>query len=269
MIKEKAFFWPRLFYESLAPSERRLTSEKSVLKLQQANSHLWQALNIYDDFLDGAGTAPKLPEANRHFRKFLEIYYRLNLPSNFYCLFNKVMDDLDSANREESRGLIIKNNGIRSLKNLSRKSLALGLGPLAILSGGGEKMSGRRAEAVLNFFRYALAAKQLSDDARDWREDLKAGKITVANNFFGKKLSAGRASLIKKPDEETKLNLLFASKSAPILIDRIDKLSKLSRKEIKKSGLANTALLADAILLPLETGVGESRFFLSLLQSSA
>jgi len=267
MKKENAFFWPRLFYGSLPKQERKLIPVGLVEELQQANQHLWRALNIYDDFLDGTGVARRLSVANDHFRKFLEIYYRRNLPADFYLLFDRVLADLDKANRQEA---LNQSGGHRQklfLKDLSKKSLALGLGPLAIIASEGKKMTDRQARATLDFFRYALAAKQLSDDARDWQEDLEAGKITVANAPIDKALKQLKKNS-KPVDDNLRINLLFAQKAAPKLINNIGRLTKLARYEIKKAGLAESNPLADSILSPLETGVEEAGSFLRLLRQT-
>ncbi len=83
MTLEKPYFWPEWFAAELDAGEKKKIKPKLILKLNRANLYLWRALNIYDDFLDGAGQAMRLPLANRYYRRFLEIYYRLNLKTDF------------------------------------------------------------------------------------------------------------------------------------------------------------------------------------------
>jgi len=261
----KAYFWPRWFYDSLPVEKQKNIPKNLVIKLQRANLYLWQALNIYDDFLDGNGQAQKLPDANNHFRKFLEIYYRQNFPSDYYYLFNQVLTDLEAANRQEVLGLTARDYQTISLKNLSRKSLALGLGPLALLSYSGYRIDDSRCQTTLNFFRYALAAKQLSDDARDWAEDLNANKITIVNSPINKFLLASHLKY-QTLDQCPEANLFFARRVAPRLIKNLAKLISLARREAQRAGWSPANRLADALLAPLETGVSETTYFLKLLR---
>jgi hypothetical protein len=258
---EKAYFWPLCFYQDLPKKQQNKIPKKLINKLQSANLYLWRALNIYDDLLDGAGQINKLPQANIYLRKFLEIYYRQKLPDDFYKLLNSVMLNLELANKKELDKKIETMNDLPALLELSDKSLALSLGPLAILAYIGEKTNGARFQATLNFFRCALAAKQLADDAQDWREDLNAGKITRANFIIKEKIKAS----YKKQLSPTEINLLFASYSAPQIINDLDQLIRLTKKELPSIKLRAPQQIYQIILDPIARGVKESGTFLRQL----
>ena len=101
MPTEKVYFWPQWFADSLPIQPKREISKAVIRKLGRANTYLWRALNIYDDFLDGRGRPSRLSAANQYYRRYFTICYSLKLPGDFYKLLTAVMDDLDTANREE------------------------------------------------------------------------------------------------------------------------------------------------------------------------
>jgi hypothetical protein len=232
---------------------------------------LWRALNIYDDFLDGDGRSENLPTANSYYRRFLEIYYRLNLKSSFYCLFNKIIADLDEANRREVlyNKLKIKNGRIfipRRLPNfpdltkLSRKSLALGLNAIALLYISGAGKNSYKIRATLNFFRAALAAKQLADDAQDWLEDLEGGIITSANVLVLR--AAKNHGLILNLRKNSKMAyLLFATEASAKLSIELGKLCQRAKSTAEKAGLNTQGPLIKNLINPLESGLREASEF--------
>jgi len=282
-MKEKAYHWPRWFAASLPPSEQRLIKPGLIEKLSRANLCLWRALNIYDDFLDGEGRPETLPAANAYYRRYLEIYYRLDLSDDFFRLFDRVNADLDAANLREARcpRLLIEDGRVvmprrlpefKSLRDLSDKSLALGLGPLAIIASlGGTTTSARanttaRLTKTLNFFRYALAAKQFADDARDWREDLKKGAISACNVLILKEARRRHLSLDWKR-RPIAAYLLFVAVS-PKISSRLTQLCRQTRLAGRQAGLKPRSRLLQEIIGPLERGLTESARFRSKLRIS-
>lgn len=276
MIKTKVYFWPQWFAAAWPGQQKRRLPATLIKKLNRANLYLWRALNFYDDFLDGSGRPTNLPRANSAYRHFLEIYYRLNLSPNFYKLFNRIISDLDKANRQEIQnqrcqivnGKIILNAQVDflNLTDLSRKSLALGLGPLAILSALDENND--KINQTLNFFRLALAAKQLADDAKDWLEDLKNGRLTAAN-FLVLKAAKKRGLTLDLKQKPEIAYLLFALEASPILSKNLQTLCRLSRQAAAQIPLPPAARLIKEIIGPLETGLKETEHFRSLWLKTA
>lgn len=271
MTKEKVYYWPLWFSKLLSQREQKKI-KKILPKLQIAQLFLWRALNIYDDFLDGEGKREELPKANNYFRRYLEIHYQLNLSSDYYKLFNKVISNLEKANVDEVLALKLQiKDGLvttpkklpnwKNIINLSDKSLVLAFGPLALLSALGYKTSGQKMKAGLNFFKYALTAKQLADDSYDWLEDLKDGFITAANTPILKAAERKHITLDFKDKPEI-LYLLFAQESSPIIITGIEKFCKKAKQEIKKINNKTTNSLISKLILPLEKSCQESKKFI-------
>ena len=157
--------------------------------------------------------------ANNYFRKYIEIHYQLNLPKDYYKLFNKLFSALDKTNRDEilAKKIRIKNNIIitpkkfslqSNSKSLSNKSLVLALSQIAILFSLNYKKTDLKLKSTLNFFKYALTAKQLADDSHDWLEDLKNGLITQANIPILKAIKRDKLK-INLDSNKAYLNLLF------------------------------------------------------------
>lgn len=273
MKTEKAYFWPQWFFDSLDKLDKQKVPALTIKNLCRANLYLWRALNLYDDFLDGDGLPKNLPLANNYYRKFLEIYYRLNLSDNFYKIFNRIVTDLDNANRAEvsAEKLKIKNGRIyyprclqtfNNLTPLSRKSLALCLGSIAILDiiSRKEKRGSNnlpQIKATLSFFRHALAAKQLSDDSCDWLEDLKAGSITPANALI---LRAAKKKYLTLNFQKNLgiLYQLFIDEASQKISDGIKALCSQARHEGLKMGLASKSPLIKNLIEPMESSVSRA-----------
>lgn len=270
---EKASFWPNWFCLALPLEQQAKVEHRMLLKLNRANRYLWRALNIYDDFLDQEAQSAQLPLANGYYRRFLEIYYRLDLPAAFYQLFKDVMDDLDIANRQEvqKHHLPIKNGQLTppqkipsftNLVDLSRKSLPLGLGAIALLYRIKPEIAKTEVTATLNFFRYALAAKQLADDARDWFNDLKAGRITAANTLVLRAAKKYQLSLDLNRHPEISY-LLFAQEASKKITANLSSLCHQAKQAARDIHLAPDCRLLAEIIGPLETGLTEVSQFRS------
>ncbi len=272
---EPIYYWPKWFLEILPQSEQKRIPSNLIRKLNQAQIHLWRALNIYDDFLDDQGKKAELPVANAYLRQFLETFYRLNLPPDFYVLFNKTIASLEKNNRQEvlQSKLKIKNNQIiipkklpiiSNLIKLSQKSLPLALGPLAILSFLGHSPKDQKMITSLRFFKYALSAKQLSDDACDWFEDLENGLLSSVNILILREARKRRLILDLKQRPEI-IFLLFAEKIAPQISQQLKTLLSQARRELAKITPDSKCQLIRQLINPLERAINKSQEFQALL----
>jgi len=271
---EKIYYWLSWFKETLSAAEQAKLNPDLITVLRHSQLSLWRALNIYDDFLDGEGEPAKLPLANRHYRYFLKTYYQLGLTSDFNKLFEKVMTSLDNDNQREAEQMKLKiKKGelimpkklphFHQLTSLSRKSLALALGPIALLNILGYRTKDPKIQTTLRFFKYALAAKQLADDAHDWREDLQAGKITAANVLLLQTAKKNKINLNLKRRPE--IAYLLFSLGAPELTSNLNKLCAQARQTAKKLKWPADAKLIKQIIVPLENGAREASEFQKLL----
>jgi len=271
-----AALWPKWFLTSLNKKERKKIKAAVLKKLILGQAYLWESLNLYDDIMDEPSDAKKLPQANNYFRRYLEIYYRLDLSNDFYDIFNLLFDDLDRANFQEATrkklkvrsGLIVPYERMPEfpdLKSLSKKSLALCAGPLAILYLIGDGSSLKKAPGLINFFRYALSAKQLADDSCDWLEDLKNGAITYPNSLVIKAARNKRLKLDLKKNPEIAY-LLFVE-IAPLISRDIYSLCRKARHEAKEIGLPVKSPLILNLIKPLEKAVLKAQKFNRLLKT--
>ncbi len=263
-----AYSWPDWLASSLL---NKKMLPKKINKFKYAQKNLWQALNIYDDFFDGEGKPDKLPKANRYYRDFLKIIYLNKLPLSFQKISEKILNDLDLANSQEiKQNKIIWQNGVPKLpknipnfsylKNLSKKSLALALAPIAAIL----TYKKLNEKWLINFFRYALAAKQLSDDAKDWLDDLYSGKLTAVNIRV---IQEGKNRKIKKNlyKKTEILHLLFAYGAAIPTCYNILKLCKQARNEAHKLKINDKAPIIIGLILPLEKAANKALRFKQLL----
>lgn len=269
---EKTYYWPGWLADSSGGKNKFKTQKKLFGQIQ---IYLWRALNIYDDFLDGEGQPEKLPLANRYFRNFLTAIYNLKLPVYFYKWAETKLFDLEKANQEEAKNKKIKiNQGLinlpknlpkfNNLVKLSNKSLALSIAPIALLIKTGLIKNKINLKKFNNLFKYALAAKQLADDAYDWLEDLKAGRITAVNVLI---LSAAKnkklkINLKKKPELAY---LLFAEAAAEKTCYYILNLCAQARNEAEQINMDNTAPIITKLINPLEQAAQKALNFKKML----
>lgn len=178
---------PFRFHEALLPSARH-TNSRIPLQLGAANAYGWMAYTLYDDILDGDADGSLLPVANTCLREVTRIFETLAAENPLITkIFHHIMDTLEAANAWEVGQTRVSARDAQGLpmgslpdygayEKLADRSLGHALGPVTLLL-----MSGRvqEAQVLLRFFRQYLIARQLDDDAHDWEEDLRAGRINA------------------------------------------------------------------------------------------
>ncbi|MFA6514353.1 MAG: hypothetical protein WCT50_03660 [Patescibacteria group bacterium] len=269
---EKTYYWPTWLFDSFNSS---LKDETQKCLFGQAQTHLWRALNIYDDFLDNEGEPKELSSANYHFRSFLKIIYTAKLPKYFYLWAENKLLILEKANKlEVSTRITLINEGIitipkslphfNNLTKLSEKSLALAIAPVALLIKNGIIKENKELKIINDFFKYGLAAKQLSDDASDWLEDLKNNTITAVNVLILKEAKNKKIKLNINRRPEI-LYLLFIEAVAGKTCYNILNLCAKAKKEAAKLGLENQAPIILKLIKPLETAAQKALNFKKML----
>ncbi len=259
---EKAYYWPYWFTSSCPETKKQLKSKKFSQLYGQGQIYLWRALNIYDDFLDGSGKAIELPRANDYFRRFLKILYQSKLSPETLKNFEAVIIDLEKCNQEEVRQSTLRKTkrgwkvptripDFSNLTRLSRKSLTLAIMPICCCIKINPGLNLAQQEKQLEFFRIALAAKQLADDAADWMEDLLAGKITPATSLIIKATQKQKIKL-NLENNPTQLHPIFISSAGQQLAHNILILCHLARQQAIKCGISSTAPILQELLRPLE-----------------
>ncbi len=271
MKNEKVYYWPKWTAEISSKKQSQNIDKPVLSKLSRSQNLIWRALNIYDDFLDSVGKPEGLPLANADFRTYIKIFYDLNLSDNFYILFHRLFRNLEQANRQEviqNRLEIIDGKIIIPKKlpnfsrseNLSDKSLVLALAPLAVFDLMDKKNN--KNYYLLKFFKYALSAKQLADDAEDWFEDLQKGQISAVNYLILKQARKKKINInLNKPEE---LYSLFIKNAALASGQEILTLCAKARKEMGKIDKTENKLIRK-IIYPLEKAVNRAKdFYLSM-----
>lgn len=77
---------------------------------------------------------------------------------------------------------------------LADRSLGHSLGPLAILLALGNARDSARYRATLTSFRHYLIARQFHDDAHDWADDLRRGRVTSVSAMVLREFAANDAA---------------------------------------------------------------------------
>jgi len=164
------------------------SSPTFLKRLSAANTYGWIAYTIYDDFIDDAGEPLLLPAANVAMRLSYDLY-RNAVPDkqDFRQYVQQTFNTIDAANAWElthCRFSVYKGKTIcietlpdyKDLAQLANRSLGHTLSPLAVLARNNEM-----ADAFQNIstaLKHYIIAKQLNDDAHDWRQDIMHGHIT-------------------------------------------------------------------------------------------
>lgn len=190
-IRGERTLFPYFFSRSLALSDE--ISREFITRLCLANIYGWAAYTVYDDFLDDEGETSLLPAANFFLRELASSYAGL-LPetAGFRSVFRKIMDMIDTANAWEIKNCrTTQKNGViripselpdyQGLEKLYERSFGHALGPLAIMCSLGSLPGTPDFEALSDFFKHYLSARQLNDDMHDWEEDLRKGQL----NYIG------------------------------------------------------------------------------------
>jgi len=271
---EPIYFWPNWFKKILSQKEQNKIPLMVIKKLSQAQVYLWRALNIYDDILDDQNNIDKLPQANRYFRLFLETHRSLNFPHNFYLLINQLFTKLEKYNHQELRDKKIKTINSRiiipkkllsysKLLKIADKSLVLAISPLAILFYMGYSTKNIKIKKGLKFFQLILTAKQLSDDACDWWEDLNNGQLTPITSWLLREAKNKKLKLdLKNPKN---IFLLFAKQITPIISQKLTLLLNQARQELVEISYQSPNQLIKNLIEPLEKPINKAKKFSELL----
>jgi hypothetical protein len=270
MPREKAYYWPSWLAQSFNNSD-----QNPEPKFSQGQLALWRALNIYDDLIDGDNSQADLMSANHDFRKFLGALYNSNLPPDFIEQADKIITIWEKINRQEQQApkLIIKNGAIKIPKNLTLKNSA-NLGyqkslPLAVLPiAGALKLklvnSPQEVKYLFNFFKYALAAKQLADDASDWLSDLKNGKLNPVNCLVLGAANSRKIEINLKSRPEIAY-LLFAENAGPKTAKNILDLCHHATREALRLKIKDNSPIIKSLIRPLRLAAEKVLNFQNLL----
>lgn len=201
-IRFSPIFWQR--------DCRVLINNFSAPDWATASLFLWTAYSLYDRLIDDDNNLEILAAANLALVESVMLFANLVKPEKHY-LINYHLGDLEKANQTEyllKKRLERHPHGWNKLKikkilfSSYRKSLGLYL-PLLLIAQSQRK-------ALINFLKFFLRARQLSDDLADWREDLQKGSPTPV--IIALKKAEKKYSHLLHSEE---LELLFFQKIYP------------------------------------------------------
>lgn len=174
--KNEVFLTGFRFHKHLHERLRGRISESDVLDLCGAGVLGWIGYGIYDDLMDGHGDPSLLPLANACAGAARRRFTKAPLPKAVSEAVEGILDGMEAATLWERVCARTHPCDYGDLSALWEKSLGHAIGPLVITAAAAPRDRASRA-AVLEFFRHYLAARQLNDDAHDWTDDLREGRV--------------------------------------------------------------------------------------------
>lgn len=183
---------PYTFVHCLHKKYREAISENQLVELGTGNLLGWMAYTVYDDILDDKRDTNLLPLANTCLRELVLLLfpYFQKEPSVFQQFFHKMEQanlwEIHNCRFPASKTWVLHKYQLPEFGDytkLAEKSCGHLLGPLAILLHLGFNSTSPEFKNLQSFFSHYLIARQLDDDAHDWRSDLIRGQINPVGNF--------------------------------------------------------------------------------------
>lgn len=252
--------FPYFFFSSLRKDLQQKIPETILIHLGTANLLGWMAYTVYDDFLDDEGEKKYLPLANICLRELTCLFS--NLLGKDCSLFRQALTHMANANMwEVTHCRIPQKNPIHITKKnipnfasssyVTMKSYGHILGPQTMLYKLGYKDKSPEFTTTTNFFIHYLTAKQLDDDAHDWKKDLLLGQINPMNalvlSLYFQKSKEKEIVLTQKNIQ--KLETIFWNEAIDLI----------SKKILYHCGQCNTFLKKISI-------IENNKFLLSLIK---
>jgi hypothetical protein len=234
------------------------TDTQLLTNLALANLYGWIAYTTYDDFLDAEGSPRTLPAANAAMRQSLDCFSQALLHNAAFArLVRTSFNTMDAANTWEMMHcrFEVSNQEIAlgklpaygTLQKLYQRSLGHSLPALGVLAAAGISPTSNSARSLQKAFQHYIIAKQLNDDAHDWKEDLAAGRITfvLAESLRALKIKPGVYAM---PALLAKVEPQFWRHTMPAVCERITWHIQQGRQELAASAtLQAENVLSDAL----------------------
>lgn len=237
----------------IAAFRRGATSKRESDCLVRANVYFWIAYTLYDNIIDDDEHATQLlPIANVFHRASLKLY-KTEQKSHFVEAYFTMCDVANRWELQNARMVRAVNDrasfaqlpSYRRTILLADRSMVHVLGPMLIASRISDFETVNQLE---NAFRHYLAARQLSDDLFDWKEDLAAGHMSavvvrVLRTTNATSLSYSNSIQQLKENGEH----IFAVQVAPHVGRRMEYHVRNAQLLFKRSGLDTSALFFERI----------------------
>ena len=262
---------PYFFKLALGAKGQKISSQ-TIQDLGLANLFLWLAYTNYDDIIDNDSDIKTLPLANWFLKEFARIYGQQKQSPNFKRLYLQISAQTDDAQIWElekgrfqpgEKNIFASSASYQKPSALYRRSLAHSLGPLLLLDQIKYPPATPDAKAILSFFKYYLASRQLWDDINDFDSDTKRGIITAAN-----------IRVLRNVSDPQKYQNYFLSSELPRLARRADRYQALARSQLQGATIIKYPIYLEKLLTPLkqraldlETEAGEINEFLKAYEN--
>ncbi len=256
---------PYLFRRALGENGRGISDER-VVELGKISFYGWLAYTVYDDFLDEEGKPTLLSAANVAMRELVrELGVEAARRAGFGQLAWPILDRQEAANAWEVSHCRVGRQAdltrvpvpqFGNLWALAERSMGHALGCLAITMELGHEAGSAEVRTVQEFFRHYLTARQLGDDASDWKEDLLRGQI----NAVGAQLLEGvdrRGRSVR--DLYLQLERQFWERDLTVVNEWIFRELTQARAALKKLEFIRQPDVLETLLAPVEDGARKSQ----------
>ncbi len=146
----------------------RITSSSLESSYGLISLYGWLAYTIYDRIIDEKENVDLLPLANMFHRELVVVCGKTAVRKN-WRLCQELFDTMDCAEMLE------KQTAIPPKKQIVDKSIGLMVPSILALAHSGISPDGSEMKRFVRLFRDYIFVKQMSDDIRDWQDDLKNG----------------------------------------------------------------------------------------------
>jgi hypothetical protein len=241
---ENILDFPYAIYLLLRPNIKNKFNNGLLINIGVIQIVGWCAYTLYDDFIDKDGNDTYLTTAECLKQILQQKLIDLKIDSNFYVLCQNLLYKLEYSYWWEleyySKGS--KNFGKYLNNSEFTEYLSWRLGGnlliiAVILSKTGYKSDSEAGKSFLDIFYRYFIAKQIIDDIEDWQNDLKKGRLSIANKQF---------FTANKPELDLKEN--FIKTVLPELQKQIIKMSSLAIKEIGDNPIVGKKFLAKTLI---------------------
>jgi len=252
---------PYLFRKSLGRAHIR---DERVVELGTMSLYGWIAYTIYDDFLDDEGRPPMLPLANVALRELVLAVERDPAGPEFAGLAGQVLDQMEAANswevnhcrvQEQKELLMVTAPDFGDLSALANRSMGHALGCVAMAMELGCAADSTEVRALLAFFRHFLIARQLNDEAHDWKEDLQRGQINAVGAVLLSQIERGD----DLEDLYSRMEQRFWERTILDVCDLIEAELAAAQQALTECGLVADRQALGALLRPIERSTREAR----------
>jgi hypothetical protein len=233
-----------------------------VSALAKANLYGWLGYTLADNFLDDEGHARDIPLTTWSLRRLHMLFSNLpTLGSTFFPIVSATLDALDAANSwEVAHCRAISSNTTLTLPSLptypsdttwlAERSLGHILGPLALMLAAGHPTESDESRLVTQFFKHAITARQLNDDAHDWESDLRNGHLTyVVTDLL---LAAGISHTCTLDTHLPSLRTLFWEERIVHICEEILKQCTMARTCVSQMTFFKNSKLLEKVVLRYE-----------------